>query len=562
MTRRRRDAVTRRRFFHRVAASPCLLVLVFALTACASVTIPRADDPPTPAPIAATVVAPTARALTPTPSPTPDIPAGGTLTLGIVGSATLELNVMPNVVQEIVFDSLLRANAKTGALEPALAVTHTVSSDATTFTFQLRENVQWHNGDALIAEDVIATINAFASANFRGTPVTDFGTGMRVAALDTRTVQITFTEGYCPALTSLGTLPILPRTIARATNFPRLTPTQMIGTGAFKFRSLKTSDLVLERNADFWREPPRLDGITVRVFGDAATMRAAFNDKQIDLMPAASTEFNAIKNIPDAQRLAVDSNEGILLLFNLETAGLNDARVRQALNYALDRNVLLSDVNGQARALDALVLPGFWAQTATLPRYAFDVARAKQMLNEAGWIIGSDGLARKAGKPLRLTLVTQADHPLLEPLAFRVREQLAAVGIQAVLQLNDRNGLLTRMFEHQFELALVARKIPLDPDQHWYWQANQNEKGNGLNIGSYASAPVDALFKNALRVPGCEANARATVTQEINRALIADAPSAFLLAPKRYWVTRARVLGLAPSPFAGDVWNSEQWGAR
>ena len=537
-----------------------LFALALLLTACASIAIPRVEETPTPQPTQVSKPpAPTAIV----PASTPVIPVGGSLTIGVVGKATLEMNGMPAIVQESVFDSLLQANATTGALEPSLATTYTVSSDAVTFTFRLRENVRWHNGDTFTADDVVATINAFAAQNFRGTPLTDFGTNPRASAPDPQTVQIIFGEGYCPALTSIGTMPIVSRAVARATNFPRLTPAQMIGTGPFRFvKSTNEGGLVLEHNQDYWRGAPKLEGVTVRTFADSAAMRAAFKDQQIDLMPGSSTEFAAIKNISDAQRYALDSSESVLVIFNTETVGLNDARVRQALNYAIDRTVLLNDLGGQGRALDALVLPNFWAQSATLPRYVFDANKAKQMLTEAGWAIGADGIARKAGKPLRLELWTEADHPILEALAFRLREQLAAVGIQVVLQLDDRPGWVTRAFEHRFDLLLLVRKIPLDPDQHWYWQANQNEKGNGLNLGSYASARVDALIKDSLRVNACDANARTTINDEINRALISDAPAAFLLAPKRYWVARERVLGLAPSPFAGDVWNIEQWGVK
>ncbi|MBI5305872.1 MAG: hypothetical protein HY868_27335 [Chloroflexi bacterium] len=533
--------------------------MLLALTACASITIPRVEDTPTPAPTQVRkAIAPTAIL----PTPTPELPDGGTLAIGVVGKMTLELNVMPGIVQETVFDSLLQVNATTGALEPALAKSFQVSEDATTFTFRLRQNVRWHTGDAFTADDVVTAINAFASPNFRGTPVTDFGVNPRVIALDDATVQITFGEGYCPALTSVGTLPIVPRAVARATNFPRLTPAQMIGTGPLKFVASTNGEIKLERNPDYWRGAPHLDGVTVRIFTDSTALRVAFNTKQLDLMFAAPTEFAAIKTIADARRVAVDAPESVMLVFNTETVGLNDARVRQALNYAMDRNVLLNDVSGQGRVLDALVLPGFWAQTTSLPRYAFDPAKAKQMLAEAGWTNGSDGLVRKNGKPLRLELWTEADHPILEPVAFRLREQLAAVGIQIVLQLNDRAGWMTRAFDHRFDLLLVSRKIPLDPDQHWYWQSNQNEKGNGLNIGSYTSARVDALLKDSLRVNACESSARAAITNEINRVLIGDAPAAFLFAPKRYWLVGERVAGFAPSSFAGDFWNIERWGVR
>jgi ABC-type transport system substrate-binding protein len=166
---------------------------------------------------------------------------------------------------------------------------------------------------------------------------------------------------------------------------------------------------------------------------------------------------------------------------------------------------------------------------------------------------------QKDGKPLRLELWAEADDPLLEPLAFRLREMYAAIGVQVVLQLDNRTGWIVRAFDHRFDMLLLSRKIPLDPDQRWYWQSDQNVKGSGFNFGSYASTRVDALGKESLRVAACDSAARAALNAEIHRILITEAPVAFLLAPKKFWVTRDRVLGLAPSPFAGDYWNVNEW---
>lgn len=536
---------------------------MLAVAACAPVPIPTSDTTPTPHPTPTKTVvasvAPPSAIPTPNPTSTPEGLEGGAVSIGVIGNTNLEMNVMPAIVQDALFDSLLQVDPTNGALQPALAESYQVSGDATTITFRLRAGVRWHTGDPLTADDVVATIKAFSDPNFRGTPVTDFGTLTRATALDAQIVQLTFGDGYCPALTSIGTLKILPRAVAASANFPRLTPAQMIGTGPLKFVSRNEDQFVLERNADYYRGAPHVDQWTIRVFADAAGLRAAFAAKQVDVMAGAPGDYPALKKIPDANILATDAPELIALMFNLDTPTLNDARVRQALTYALDRNVLANDLGGQATMVDASVLPGYWAYPANLPRYAFDLAQAKQLLADAGWRNNGDGVLRKNNQPLRLALWTQADDPILEPLAFRIREMYAALGIQAELQLDDRPGWITHAFQHRFDLLLLSRKIPLDPDQRWYWQSNQNEKGSGFNFGSYASARVDATIKNSLRVGACDAGARAALAADIYRTLAADAPVAFLFAPKKYLVARDRVLGLVPSSFAGDFWNVNAW---
>lgn len=547
---------------HKICRAPILPLAFFVFVACTPHPIPTSDVTPTPRP---TLTQTSATAADPLPAPTPTVagPAGGSITIGVIGNANLEMNVMAGIVQDALFDSLLQINPTNGSLQPALAESFQVSSDGLTITFRLRAGVKWHDGNPLTADDVVATLRGFSAADFRGRPVTDFSNFVRATALDPQTVQLTFSEAYCPALASIGTLKILPRAIAASANFPKLTPAQMIGAGALKFVSSNDAQFVLQRNADYYNGAPHIDHWTIRVFADAPAMRSAFAANQIDLMTGAPGERAALQKISGANILAVDSNEFTTLMFNSDTTTLNDPRVRQALSYALDRNVLLNDLGGQATLIDTSTLPNYWAFPANLPRYSFDPAKAKQLLADAGWRDNGDGIPRKNNRPMQLELYTQADDPILEPLAFRIRETYgAAIGVQVILQLDDRPGWVTRAFQHRFDLLLLSRKIPLDPDQRWYWQSDQNEKGNGLNFGSYANPRIDSLFKEALRAPACDASARATIYGDIQRTLVADAPVAFLFAPKKYLAARDRVLGLAPSAFAGEFWNLNDWRVR
>ncbi len=532
--------------------------------ACAPIRIPTSDitPPPTeapsptdsPVPPAAPVVAPTISA----PDETP-LPEGGTIAIGAVGNGDYEVNTLPAFLQSGLYESLLRPNPATGALEPGLAEAWQVSNDATTITFRLRPNLRWSNGDRLTADDVVATINAFSNPNFRGTPVTDFGALANVTAPDERTVRLVLREPYCPALTGVGTMALLPRAAATSANFPRLKPDEWVGAGPLKLQSSNGSQFVLVPNSYYNRGAAHIARWTLRLFPDTATLRAAMAAKQIDVMAAAPGEYNAIKNLDGLTVLPVNAPLVVTLLFNYESLALNDGRVRQALAYGIDRQLLLDDLGGHAQLVDGSILPGYWVKPTDLPRFPIDLSRAKQLLADAGWRNGANGVVSKEGKPLTMELWTEADDPVLEPLAFRLREMVASLGIQTQLQLDDRPGWVTRAFQHRFDMLLVARKIPLDPDQRWYWKTDQNTKGSGFNFGSYASGRVDSLMQESLRVGACEPAGRAALSAEINRNLITDAPALFLLTPKKYLVTRDRVLQPYPSTFAGDYWNLNEW---
>ena len=535
-------------------------LVIWFLTSCAPIPIPTNMTPTATViqPDATTIPAPAA---TPqiTASPTPALPPGGSILVGVTGNANLEVNAMPAFLQNAIFDSLLTIDPNTGALEPGLADSFQVSSDATTMTFHLRPGIRWHNGDALSADDVVATIKAFSDPKFRGTPVTDFGPLTSASAPDQQTVQLTFSQAYCPALTSIGTMSILPRAVVKSANFPQLTPAQMIGTGPLKLSAQNNSTFTLVPNADYYGGAPGINSWTLKLYSDPTALQAAFAAKQIDVMPAEPVQFDAIKNTSGANIFPSNAPEVVELLFNIDTTTLNDGRVRQALSYALDRNVLLNDVEGQGQLIDGSSLPGYWANNGSVPRYSYDPAKAKQILADAGWTVTGDNVLSKNGKPMQIELWTEADNPILEPLAFRIREMFAALGIDVVLQLDDRPGWVTRAFAHRFDLLLLTRKITLDPDQRWYWQSDQNALGSGFNFGSYANPRVDAAFKTMASANSCDPTARAALYNDVNRTLVTEAAAAFLFTPKQYLVARDSVVGPTPSTFAGDFWNIGAW---
>ncbi|MBI3536991.1 MAG: hypothetical protein HY070_05485 [Chloroflexi bacterium] len=505
---------------------------------------------PIPIPTSATATPQSTRAPLTTPTPNYE---GGAITIGALNADANEF------IQAALYDSLLQIDPQNGSLAPALAESFQISDDALTVTFRLRANVKFHNGDPLTADDVVATINAFNAPDFRGAPAADFGTLSKASALDLQTVQLLFRDAYCPALTYIGALKIYPRAMIAASNFPRLTDAQLIGTGALKFIARDANQIVFTRNPEYWRGAPHVQDWTLKIFSDARALRAALAENQIDAAAIDARDLAAIKKIANTKIFATDTAEIAMLVFNADTPTLNDARVRQALTFALNKNILASDLNDQGRIVETSALGNFWASPQNFSVTAFDPNRAKQLLADAGWRDNGDGILRRANKTFSLDLWTEGDDPILEPFAFRVREQLAALGIKVELQLGDRAGWITRAFQHRFDLLLLTRQIPLDPDQHWYWQSDQASKSDGFNFGSFSNPRVDQLSKQLNRVSACGPPARAALFVEIQKQLQNDPPAVFLIAPQKYFAASERVLNVAPSPFSGDFWNLRDW---
>jgi peptide/nickel transport system substrate-binding protein len=512
---------------------------------------------------------------------------GGSIVIAGIGQPSRQVTSLPPFIADALYDSLLRVDPADGSLRPGLAESYQVSDDALTFTFKMRPGVRWHDGQPLTAQDVVFTIQALSAPGLRmATPAADFGPISEVAAPDAQTVRVTFKEAYCPALTYIGTLKILPEHIfgspssaasdgagqndATSTSIPAgveqggitdLRDDQLVGTGPLVLKAWKADALTFTGNVNYWNGVPPIANWTYRLYDNAAGAQAAFKAGQVDLLDLEGAAVPGFAEASGAKTKIHPLDQFYSLAINQEQAIFADPRVRQALALALDRPGLASDLFGSnAQILQTSLLPTFWASPMDLAQPSYDPSRARQLLADAGWSdTDGDGILDKNGKPLKVTLWAVADDPVDEPLAFAIHDMLTEVGFQVLMQLDDKDELLTRLFLQEFDLAVAPWNIPLDPDQHWYWQSTENTPGEGLNFTSFSSAQVDELLKQANAAPSCDATARRAIYQEAFRAISADIPMVFLFAPPAYLETRATVFGLAPSAFAGNYWNLNSW---
>lgn len=485
----------------------------------------------------------------------------GAITVAGVGPLSREVTSLPRFVSDALYDSLLTVDPNDGALAPGLAESWEVSGDGRIFTFTLRDGVKWHDGKLMTADDVVFTLDRLSDPDTRLTPAADFGPSPQVTAPDARTVRVALKEAYCAALTYIGRVKVLPRHLLADKNLAELAPEDFVGTGPLVLKSWRES-LSFASNTGYWSGAPAITNWTYKLFSNDAAARAAVANGEADVL--ASEGRLTGEELKSAAVQSYPLDEFYALAMNLSRAPFDDPAVRRAVAAALDRPALASQVVGaQAQLLETSLLPSFWGYPEGITQTAFDRAQARQRLADSGWRdTDGDGVVDKAGKPLEVTLWAIGDHPISEPLAERIREQLAAVGIRAILKLNDRVLFLTRVFLKEYNLAVVNLNIPLDPDQHYYWDSGEREPGFGLNVTDYTNPRVDQTLKAGNAEVRCDPRARAQAYDPVFRAINADVPLVFLFAPPGVVVTAPRVKGTNPSSFAGAFWNLNRWDVR
>jgi peptide/nickel transport system substrate-binding protein len=290
----------------------------------------------------------------------------------------------------MVFDTLVRVDPLTGRLEPRLA-TSWRAVNPTTYLFVLRRGVRFHNGEEFNAESVKFTIDLIIDPKISSFLKSRLVFVERVEIVDSHTVRIITRQPDVLLPTSVADVPIYPHRYYQQVG-TRGFSTNPVGTGAFRFvRWDKGVRIVFERFGAYWGKQSQIDELVVRPFVESATRLGALQAGEIDVAV----------NVPpdDAERLRQRGYQiawapvglAMVLGFNAkEDSPLRDRRVREAINYAIDKETLVKKIMlGFGRVLNGqLVGPDAFGYDPNLRAYPYDPQRARQLLAQAGFANG------------------------------------------------------------------------------------------------------------------------------------------------------------------------------
>ena len=414
----------------------------------------------------------------------------------------------------LLFDGLLQRDQHFN-LQPALAERWEIP-DALTYIFHLRHGVHFHDGRPLTARDVKWTFDSLLNGSIRSAKASTYRLVDRVDVPDEWTVIFRLKEPYSPLLWNLagGNLGIVPE--GSGADFNR----KPIGSGPFRFVSMQQDkEVVIERNPDYWSEPPRLARVRFAVVPDTTTraleLRKGSADTAINALSA-----DMISTIESRRELAVMVSPGTIytyLAFNLRDPILKDVRVRQALAYALDRGPLIHYLwHDQARPAASLLPPEHWAYNDKVPRYDHDPARARQLLDAAGYKPAADGIR------FHLTMKTSTEETT-RLLAAVLQQQLRDVGIALDIRTFEFATFYSDVIKGAFQLySLRWIGGNEDPDifEHVFHSASIPPRR--ANRSYYSNPRVDALIEQARRE--IDQQKRKALYGEIQRIVAEELP--------------------------------------
>lgn len=428
---------------------------------------------------------------------------------------------------ELVFNGLTEVTAKL-EIQPGLASGWTVSSNGQRWTFRLRHGVRFHDGRELTAEDVAFTLGLANHYGLRNPYADVFRSIEAVRAKDRYTVEIDLSHPTYDLLYALN-LGILPRHLLEGQDLAR-SPfnDHPIGTGSFRVASWSEQKVVLEAHQGYFRGRPYLDRIVVRAYESQRAAWARLLRGEIDLFYGFDPQSDRV--IRDNRNFRVYSYLFpfyYFLALNLKNRLFGDVRVRQALNYAIDRQGLIRRAfQGKGRAASGPLYPASEIAAPQLAPYPYDPHRALALLKEAGWEDrDGDGLLDREGSPFTLSLSIHQEDEVNRRVALLLQQQLLEIGVRVVIQPIPFPSLNQEILGRRYQ-ALLFEFAGREASSHNYKFFHSSQIAGGLNFTSYRNPRVDALLEEARE--SLDPNRRRQLYRQFQRELWNNPPGAFL----------------------------------
>jgi len=472
----------------------------------------------------------------------------GMLPAQAAGTFSLPINDDPQIwpvagglynilVNKTVYSGLVRYDLET--LEPVgdLAESWDISEDGMTYTFKLRQNATWHDGEQFNADDVVFTLKQiwtnpdvpyYLANNFR--LIED------VIKVDDFTVDVKLSKPQPAFPVLLGyNAAILPEHLLSSLTAEQLAnPADFlrhpVGTGPFQFAEYNPGAFVrLTAYDEYFAGEPSLDEMVFRIVPDANSQLALLQSGEVDLVVIEPFQLAAVEGNPNVQIQSVPVTRHEFIGINNGVEHLDDVNVRKALTMGLDRAQILAAVyGGRGTVATGPFAPSVgWAFDETIEPLPYDPEAAAKLLEDAGWTMRSDGVRTKDGEPLTFTLLYDPSNPTRARVSLIAQQQWSALGVGIEFETSEYRAIVERIRQSPPNYQLNPNYLIAPPDPDGI--ANYYLSESLANSWAYKNPEVDALLAE-----GASTNdqaARAAAYKQVQAILHEDQPNVFTVYP-------------------------------
>jgi len=443
----------------------------------------------------------------------------------LCSDSTTSLNIKAAIYETLV------CRDEDGDFRPALAESWKVEEDARTWTFNLRNQVSFHNGDKLKAQDVVASLERICDPSIGGAMGTQgvyssYIIDANIKALDEHTVCIVTREPTTDLLDILVEFPIVSNSAMR--DLPKI----KIGSGPYRLVEACDERAIMEAFPQYWGGQPPIKQVIWRAEPNEQKRIKALLVGEADIVSGVTLEGK--KTIESTDRATVvhwDSSLCIIFMCNIRSGVCTDRRVRQALNYALDQSEIIEKVKGgAAQPLNGPLTPLHFGYDPSTPPYPYDLDKARTLLADAGY-------------PNGLKIVM--DIPTISPdeapqLATLMAEQYSKAGITVrIKEFSDREGYANMVRAKQIDDICCFDSSPLSTYRVLREKIHSGFRGPWWE--GYSNPQVDSLIEQAKAT--VNKTQRQNIYRRAYRLIHDDAPWVFLYRPTYFWGVGPRAKG-------------------
>lgn len=449
-----------------------------------------------------------------------------------------------------IYDGLVEFKLGTTEIEPGLAESWEISEDATQYTFKLREGITFHDGEPFNAAAVEFAFRRSFDKEFEyynaANTVGFFLVGLNnVEVLDDYTVRMTLNEPNAAFLEFLGYGAgriVSPKAVRENGNASIIE--KPVGTGPFRFVEwVKGQKVVLERNPDYWKEgEPKAEQLIFVPIPEPTARVTALLTNQVNMIVVVPPDaVEEIKTNPDFVYEQGPGNHYWFIVLNTKEGPFADKLVRQAANYAIDKQGLADSIlMGSAKVATQPMPAASWAYDAAITGYPYDPAKAKELLAEAGY---PDGFSAKM-------IIPVSGSGMMIPVQMNeyIQGNLRDVGINVEMQSYEWVSYLG-IWGQGLNADVVMNNQSIMSSEPYvmnFLLHGSFAPPNGWNTGFYDNPEVNALLDEALRVP--DRAERAAIYAKAQAMIVEDAPWIFVVNDLQPMAYSAKVKGYVNNP--------------
>jgi len=449
-----------------------------------------------------------------------------------------QTNDVDGDLSRLIYSSLIKYN-KESDIDYDLLEKYELSEDQKVYTFHIKKNIKWHDGESLTVNDILFTIELAQNEEI-DSPLYLNLAGVQTEKVDDYTFKLTLSEPFAPFLSPLN-FGILPQHLYKDVPFENIRLVEYnlkpIGSGPFKFKTLtrgsfgEIKKFTMKKNEEYYAKKPYLDEIIFRFYPDLPSAVGALKNKNVEGISYISKEYE--EELPQKLNINyyhLNLPQYTAVFYNTKNEILENKKIREALSFATNKNEIINDVlNGIGETVHGPILKGFFGYTEEVKDFIYNPDEARHLLDDAGWTIDEEkGVRTKDDKELKFNLTT-LNQPEYMKVAEKLKEYWNKIGCQVETIFVESDRIEQKVIkDREYDSILYGEIIGYDPDPYPFWHSSQQQHP-GLNLSIYYNKKIDKILEEARKIPDPEK--RAEKYAEFSKIIAEEQPALFLYSP-------------------------------